>query len=239
MTSTGSLAKSTCSRSILLVYISTDYVFPGLPGQAPYKSTDSPRPSNIYGQTKLDGEEAVLNYAEGTGLGVVLRVPVLYGHVEPEGNHKESAVNVLMDAVWKSQDKIQATGDEGKVKMDDWALRYPTNTEDVARVCLDISKLYLSVLASGDAKAKSKLPFIVQFSSEDRMTKYEISQIFAEIMGLNIDGMLADKDGGGGGGTMRPYECHLDTTGLKELGIDVGTVNFVAWWRREVKAFRH
>jgi len=60
------------------------------------------------------------------GLGVVLRVPVLYGEAEKPA---ESAVNVLMDAVWKAQEKDAA------VTMDHWALRYPTNTEDVGRVC--------------------------------------------------------------------------------------------------------
>ena len=60
------------------------------------------------------------------GWGVVLRVPVLYGEAESPG---ESAVNVLMESVWKAQE-----GGAG-VKMDAWALRYPTNTEDVGRVC--------------------------------------------------------------------------------------------------------
>lgn len=60
------------------------------------------------------------------GWGVVLRVPVLYGEAKTNG---ESAVNGLMDSVWKAQEK------DAKVKMDHWALRYPTNTEDVGRVC--------------------------------------------------------------------------------------------------------
>jgi S-adenosylmethionine synthetase len=239
VTSTEHLAKCTSSRSILLIYISTDYVFPGIRGQAPYKWTDCPQPPNIYGQTKLDGENALLNYTEGTGLGVVLRVPVLYGHVEPEGNNKESAVNVIMDALWKSQDKLDAP-DAEKVKMDDWALRYPTNTEDVGRVCVEISKHYLGVLATGNVQAKMDLPFILQFSSEDKMTKYEICQVFAEIMGLSMDGVVPEKDGGGGAsGTVRPYDCHLDTSRLKELGIDTSTANFVMWWRRKVRAYRH
>ena len=181
----------------------------------------------------------MLNYSEGTGSGVVLRVPILYGHVEPEGNNKESAVNVIMDGLWKSQDKLDAPNAE-KVKMDHWGLRYPTNTEDVGRVCLDISTHYLGVLATGDVQAKLKSPFVLQFSSEDKMTKYEICKVFAEIMGLSMDGIVADKDGGGGAGvTTRPYDCHLDMSGLKELGIDVSTVNFTMWWRREVRAFRH
>lgn len=49
ITATKSLADATSTRSILLVYISTDYVFPGTLGQAPYQSTDKPGPTNLYG----------------------------------------------------------------------------------------------------------------------------------------------------------------------------------------------
>lgn len=160
---------------------------------------------------------------------MVLRVPVLYGATDPEDNNTESAVNVLMDSLYKSQKE--------PVKMDDWAIRYPTNTEDVARVCKDIAQLYTSTTT----EKKGELPQILQFSSEDKMTKYEICQTFSEIMGLPMDGIVADKDGGKSGpdGTVRPYDCHLDTGELKNLGVDVGTVGFVAWWRRKVGAFRH
>lgn len=205
-----------------MIYISTDYVFPGTQGEAPYLPTSTPKPTNIYGQTKLDGENEVLK-RDNT---IVLRVPVLYGETEPRDNNKESAVNVLMDSLYKSQKE--------KVKMDDWAIRYPTNTEDVARVCRDIAKLYTQ-------RKTVDMPRILQFSSEDKMTKYEICGKFSEIMGLPMDGLVRDTDGGkpGPDGTMRPYDCHLDTGALKELGVDVGTVDFVAWWRRKVGAFRH
>ncbi|KIX09634.1 dTDP-4-dehydrorhamnose reductase [Rhinocladiella mackenziei CBS 650.93] len=221
VTATESLASLAASHNAFLIYISTDYVFPGVAGQAPYKADDPPKPTNIYGQTKLDGENAVLKHS-GT---VVLRVPVLYGPTLPADNNQESAVNILMDALYTSQKE--------PVKMDDWAIRYPTNVEDVARVCVDIAKLYTS--------EKDNLPRILQFSSEDRMTKYEICKKFAEIMGLPMDGLVADKDGGkpGADGTLRPYDCHLDTSELKNLGIDIATVDFVAWWRRKVGAFRH
>ena len=83
----------------------------------------------MYGQTKLDGEHAVLEEYEAAGkqgLGLVLRVPVLYGSAEMPA---ESAVNVLMDVVWKAQE------DGAKIGMEHWAKRFPTNTEDVGRVC--------------------------------------------------------------------------------------------------------
>ena len=129
VTATESLASLAAAKNTFLIYISTDYVFSGAQGQAPYESDAAPGPTNLYGQTKLDGEKAVLKaYADAgqKGLAVVLRVPVLYGHAETPS---ESAVNVLMDSVWKAQTQGE------KVTMDHWALRYPTNTEDVARIC--------------------------------------------------------------------------------------------------------
>ena len=129
-----SLASLAAARDIFLIYISTDYVFPGVPGDAPYEADAIPGPTNLYGQTKLDGEKAVLDgYARAgkQGSAVVLRVPVLYGHAEMPA---ESAVNILMDVLWKSQ-----TAD-AKVKMDHWGIRYPTNTEDVGRVCQGMSR---------------------------------------------------------------------------------------------------
>ena len=106
-------------------------MFSGKPGDAPYEADAKPQPTNFYGQTKLDGEIAALEEFEAAGkpgLGVVLRVPVLYGDAQTPA---ESTVNVLMDVVLKAQEEQE----EATIKIDHWALRYPTNTEDVARVC--------------------------------------------------------------------------------------------------------
>jgi dTDP-4-dehydrorhamnose reductase len=45
-----------------IVYLSTDYVFDGTSG--PYTETDIPHPINVYGQTKLAGEEAILELGD-------------------------------------------------------------------------------------------------------------------------------------------------------------------------------
>lgn len=243
---TQALAKSTRERSVFLIYISTDYVFPGKQGDAPYESDAPPAPTNEYGQMKLDGENAVTEITKHTGLGISLRVPVLYGPVE-DGKNSESAINVLMDVLWKAQEA------KASIKMDDWAQRYPTNTEDVGRVCKDIAEKYLRT----PSEERSKLPTILQFSSEDRLTKYQICEILAEIMGLPMVGLEANKEGNDpNAAAQRPYDTHLSTKGLKDLGIDISTMDFKAWWwvedisplvdailtclprRREVKAFR-
>ncbi|MGE8638666.1 MAG: dTDP-4-dehydrorhamnose reductase [Achromobacter sp.] len=53
------LAAYAKDASALLVHYSTDYVFDGESDQ-PYTETDTPRPLNVYGATKLAGESAVL-----------------------------------------------------------------------------------------------------------------------------------------------------------------------------------
>jgi S-adenosylmethionine synthetase len=50
-------------------------------------------------------------------------------------------------------------------------------------------------------------------------------------MGLPLDNMVPFKPKEQpDDGTVRPYDCHLDTAALQELGINVGTVDFRTWW---------
>lgn len=103
----------------------------------------------------------------------------------------------------------------------------------------DIATLYLTTPST------TNLPSILQFSSEDKYTKYEICELFAEIMGLPLSGskeetgMRANTEGNKPGASVqRPYDCHLSTKVLKDLAIDCATMDFVGWWRRESRAFR-
>ena len=58
-----------------LIYYSTDYVFDGTKG-ALYTEDDKPNPINIYGQSKLQGEESVLDILDDA---VIMRISWLYG----------------------------------------------------------------------------------------------------------------------------------------------------------------
>ena len=53
------LAALCADLGVPLIHLSTDYVFDGTKG-APYVETDRTAPTGVYGQTKLEGEQAVL-----------------------------------------------------------------------------------------------------------------------------------------------------------------------------------
>ena len=63
-----------------VVHISTDYVFDGF-GHKPYKPEDTAHPISIYGQTKLAGENKVMQYAKEA---VIIRTACMYS---PYGNN--------------------------------------------------------------------------------------------------------------------------------------------------------
>jgi len=67
------LAVSRCRAK--MVYLSTDYVFDGNKRE-PYLESDSPHPLNVYGRSKLQGEEYVQAWAKEA---LVIRTQWLYG----------------------------------------------------------------------------------------------------------------------------------------------------------------
>jgi dTDP-4-dehydrorhamnose reductase len=70
----GLLAEEARRLRAALIHYSTDYVFDGLKG-APYVESDLPRPLGVYGRSKLEGEQAVL---QAGGATLVLRTSWVY-----------------------------------------------------------------------------------------------------------------------------------------------------------------
>ena len=74
-TAVETLARIAKEKNSSLIHISTDYVFDGK-NFKPYSETDIPHPQGIYGQTKLDGEEAML--AINPANSIIIRTSWLY-----------------------------------------------------------------------------------------------------------------------------------------------------------------
>jgi len=74
------------------VYFSTDYVFDGHAG--PYAETDVPHPLGVYGQSKLEGERALLDGAPRT---LVVRTSVVYGPERQEKNFVYQLIRSFRD----------------------------------------------------------------------------------------------------------------------------------------------
>ncbi len=71
----GELGALLAARGTPIVHYSTDFVFPGN-AHHPYKESDAPGPLNVYGETKLAGELALL---ESGAQALVLRTSWVYG----------------------------------------------------------------------------------------------------------------------------------------------------------------
>ena len=107
-----------------LIHVSTDMVFDGRSGQ-PYRSTDIPSPTNLYGQTKLMAEREVLEHNPEDP--VVLRIPILMGN-SPGG--QRSLHEKLLGAILR--------GERPKLFTDE--IRQPASVENVAEVMLELSE---------------------------------------------------------------------------------------------------
>ncbi|MET0507552.1 MAG: dTDP-4-dehydrorhamnose reductase, partial [Burkholderiaceae bacterium] len=96
------LAASCRRRGIALVHFSTDYVHPGT-GVAPWKENDEVAPVNAYGESKLEGEQAIR--AAGCAA-LILRTSWVYG---PRGG------NFLLTML-----RIAASGKPLSIVADQW-----------------------------------------------------------------------------------------------------------------------
>ncbi|MBT1709276.1 NAD(P)-dependent oxidoreductase [Fulvivirgaceae bacterium PWU5] len=145
-----------CNRhAIHLVHVSTDFVFDGSHG--PLDETETPRPVNYYGESKLAAEQYIQQHA--TSGWAILRTVLVYGIT-----NDMSRSNIVL---W-----VKNSVEQGKtiqVVNDQW--RTPTLAEDLAQGC------YLAAVKRAQG--------IYHISGKDFLSPYQIALATADYFQLD------------------------------------------------------
>ncbi|KAJ2388159.1 hypothetical protein GGI23_006115 [Coemansia sp. RSA 2559] len=208
----GQLARAASKQGAFLVYVSTEYVFDGR--NPPYAEDSATNPLNVYGQTKLDGERAILGACPKGA--AVLRVPLLYGEtIDPA----ESAFDGLIKMLGQSRGKT--------VEVDAWQHRFPVCTDDVARVLVDMA-------AKGCSDRREDVVGVFQFAATEMLTRYDMCVVLADILKIKDVALVPLEEQQKGDGVERPWDTRMSTGALQRAGISVEYVPFKQWWAQHL-----
>lgn len=140
--------------SAFLLHLSTDFIFSGEEG--PYDEEGIPAPVNFYGESKLLGEQVVM---ERNIKWAIARTVLVYGIVP---DMSRSNIILWVKGSLEAQKPIQVVDDQ-------W--RTPTLAEDLAMGCYLI--------------AKQQAEGIFNISGSDMLTPYEMAMKTADFFGLD------------------------------------------------------
>ena len=184
------LANVCKERNAVLVYISTDYVFDG-EKRTPYIESDSPRPLNVYGISKLAGEYYI-RYIWPKHF--IIRTSGLYGSAKCRA--KGGNFIDLMLRLANERDEIQVVDDE---------VLTPTYTVDLA--------LKIRELIQTDYFG------LYHITNSGACSWYEFAQKIFELSGLkvNLKRTTAEKFGTE---VKRPRYSVLRNYALEKIGMD-------------------
>lgn len=151
------LAKIAKKQKCKLVHISTDYVFNGL-HHRPYVETDPTEPSGVYGRTKRDGENAILNISPGNAL--IIRTSWVYSSF---GNN---FVKTML-RLGRERDSLSVIFDQ---------VGTPTYARDLAQAILNILP-----------KINNGSPEIYHYSNEGAASWYDFSKAIFEFSEITCE----------------------------------------------------
>lgn len=148
------LADAMKRREGWLIHISTDYVFGGDPYNTPCREDQKGTPTGVYGQTKLEGEQAIM--ASGCNY-IIIRTAWLYSE------YGKNFVKTML--------QLTATKPQLKVVFDQ--VGTPT-------YALDLANAIATIMSNGKGlKAKG----IYHFSNEGVCSWYDFTKMIAEMAG--------------------------------------------------------
>jgi len=144
------LANIANEQKAKLVHVSTDYVFDGTGGK-PYKETDKTNPINIYGETKLAGEQSLKEIMPTNA--IIIRTSWVYSEF---GNNFVST----MLRLGKERDELNVVSDQ---------IGSPTYVTDLAGAILEIIK-------NKEFKEISQATQIYHYSNKGEISWYDFAK---------------------------------------------------------------
>lgn len=183
------LAKCCSANDTLFVHFSTDYVFDGSK-QSPYDEFDSAFPLNIYGTSKLAGENMI---PIRTGRYLIIRTSGLYGVAGSSGKGG-NFVEMMLNRACRGE-RVRVVTDQ---------VLTPTYTLDLARKVTDL----ICTGANG----------LFHISSEGQASWYEFTRAIYELERLQVD-VAPVQTSDFPSPVVRPRYSVLSKNRLYELGI--------------------
>ena len=152
------LAQIANKQQAKLIYISTDYVFDG-ESDRPYMETDAPNPINVYGQTKLAGEQAVQVTMPTNA--IIIRTSWVYSEY---GNN---FVKTML-RLGQERDELSVVGDQ---------IGSPTYATDLANAILEI-------IQNKEFKGEKQTTQIYHYSNKGKVSWYDFAKEIFKIAGV-------------------------------------------------------
>ncbi len=185
------LAELCAEQDIPFIHISTDYVFDGKKG-APYSEDDVPHPLNVYGNTKLSGENYALAACDKAA---IVRVSGIYGKNPCRAKGGLNFVQLMLKLA-KERPQIRVVDDETVT---------PTPT-------LEIAKQLQIIVENG-------LTGIIHTACQGQCSWYEFARAIFAISGVKTDLQKA-RPGEFPAKVKRPMYSVLQNSRLKSLNMD-------------------
>lgn len=145
------IARASLSSSARLIHVSTDFIFDGTKSR-PYLPEDKPNPVSVYGESKLQGENAILAETENNAL--VFRTGWIYS------SHGSNFVKTML-GLMRERDRLGVVADQ---------VGTPTWCKDLAKAIYDLAKKTAvhGIYHWADAGVASWYDFAVAIQEEAR-----------------------------------------------------------------------